>query len=125
MSIIPPLPEEIFASLHPAAQVYIRHLEEVIREQAVRILKLEERVRDLENRLNKNSSNSSKPPSSDGLGRKPKSLREQSGLKPGGQSGHEGKTLNQVIDPKHILIHTPHNCKNCKISLVGAAVAAG
>lgn len=72
MSTDPQLPKEIFDSLHPAAQVYIRYLEELVREQAARILKLEERVRDLENRLNKNSSNSSKPPSSDGLGKNQK-----------------------------------------------------
>src|SRR5690242_2007916 len=104
MSLIPQLPEEIFDSLHPAAQVYIRYLEELIREQATQILRLEERVRDLENRLSKNSSNSSKPPSSDGLGKKSKSLREQSGKKPGGQLGHEGKTLNRVADPNHIVL---------------------
>ena len=75
MSLIPQLPKEIFDSLHPAAQIYIRYLEELVQEQAARILKLEERVRNLENRLSKNSSNSSKPPSSDGFGKKPKSLR--------------------------------------------------
>ena len=81
MSQIPELPKEIFDSLHPAAQVYIRHLEGLVREQAARILRLEERVRDLENRLSKNSSNSSKPPSSDGFGKKPKSLREHTGMR--------------------------------------------
>ena len=124
MSTIPQLPKEIFDSLHPAAQVYIRYLEELVREQAARILRLEERVRDLENRLNKNSSNSSKPPSSDGLGKKPKSLREQSGKKPGGQPGHEGRTLNQIADPAYIVLHTPHNCENCNADLVSAKVVS-
>lgn len=124
MSTIPQLPKEIFDSLHPAAQVYIRYLEELVREQATRILRLEERVRDLENRLNKNSSNSSKPPSSDGLGKKTKSLREQSGKNPGGQPGHKGSTLNQVADPDHIVLHTPHNCENCSADLVGAEVVS-
>jgi transposase len=122
MSTIPRLPKEIFDSLHPAAQVYIRYLEELVREQAARILRLEERVRDLENRLSKNSSNSSKPPSSDGFGKKPKSLREQSGKKPGGQPGHEGKTLNRVADPNHVVLHTPHNCENCNADLASAEV---
>jgi transposase len=122
MSLIPQLPEEIFDALHPAAQVYIRYLEELIREQAAQILRLEERVRDLENRLSKNSSNSSKPPSSDGLGKKPKSLREHSGKKPGGQLGHEGKTLNRVAEPNHIVLHTPFSCENCNADLVGAEV---
>jgi len=122
MSTIPKLPKEIFDSLHPAAQVYICHLEELVREQAAQILRLEERVRNLENRLNKNSSNSSKPPSTDGLGKKTKSLREQSGKKPGGQPGHKGSTLNQIADPDHIVLHTPHNCENCSADLVSAEV---
>jgi transposase len=124
MSLVPQLPKEIFDSLHPAAQVYIRYLEETIRAQAVRIQQLEERVRELENRLNKNSSNSSKPPSSDGLAKKPKSLREQSDKKPGGQPGHEGKTLNRVANPNHIVLHTPRNCENCNADLASAKVVS-
>lgn len=124
MSVIPQLPKEIFDALHPAAQVYIRYLEELVREQAVRISKLEERVRDLENRLSKNSFNSSKPPSSDGLGKKPKSLREQSGKKPGGQPGREGKTLNRVVDPNYIILHTPLSCEKCNADLTGVEVVS-
>lgn len=122
MSTSPQLPQEIFDSLHPVAQVYIRYLEGLVQEQAVRILKLEERVRELENRLNKNSSNSSKPPSSDGLSKKTKSLREPSGKKPGGQPGHEGKTLIQVADPDYIVLHTPPTCENCHADLGRAEV---
>ena len=59
------------------------------------------RVAELEHRLGLNSSNSGKPPSSDGL-HKPKreprtrSLRERSGKPSGGQKGHKGETLRQV-----------------------------
>ena len=51
------------------------------------------RVNALEDRLNKDSRNSRKPPSSDGLSKKPVSLRSQTGRKPGGQKRHEGSTL--------------------------------
>lgn len=75
--------------------------------------RLEARVQELEDRLTKDSHNSSKPPSSDGLARKPKSLREPSGKKPGGQKGHVGTTLEWREEPDHRLVHTPVGCDGC------------
>ena len=55
---------------------------------------------EIESRLRKNSRNSSKPPSSDGLAKpKPKSLRKSTQRKTGGQPGHPGSTLRQVDNP--------------------------
>jgi transposase len=76
------------------------------------LLDLMERVEVLEQKLAKNSRNSSKPPSSDGYNKpQPKSLRKQGRRKSGGQPGHPGKTLEFSKDPdritKHTLLHCP------------------
>jgi len=71
------------------------------------ILKLLERIEQLEKRLAKDSHNSSKPPSSDGLKRpnKTRSLKEKSNKKTGGQKGHNGSHLKMVAKPDHTIIH--------------------
>lgn len=91
----------------------------------VKILKRENerlllRVEELERKLKLNSSNSSKPPSSDGLRKKPspKSLREKTNKKFGGQIGHDGNTLKQFSDPDLEIIHNPTICSACGNSLV-------
>src|SRR5882724_9991860 len=85
---------------------------------------LEQRVVELEARLNKDSHNSSKPPSSDGLKKKPtpRSLRPKTGRKQGGQKGHPGKTLTLSQTPDHRVPHIPACCCGCGASLEGAEV---
>ena len=64
----------------------IEGLNKTIESLNARIVRLTEENSGLKERANKNSSNSSKPPSSDGYNKpKPKSLRKKSGRKPGGQ----------------------------------------
>jgi transposase len=74
--------------------------------------KLRHRISELERRLGLDSSNSSKPPSSDGLRKKPapQSLREVSGKSSGGQLGHKGETLALKENPDHIEQHYPETC---------------
>ena len=77
---------------------------------------LQQTIAELRERLNKNSRNSSKPPSSDGYNKpKPKSLRESTGRKAGGQDGHEGHHLNIEQSPKEIISHMPSGCAGCPL----------
>jgi transposase len=77
------------------------------------------RINDLESELArykapKNSGNSSVPPSKDE--NRPKanqSLREKSGLKNGGQPGHEGSTLQMSDVPDQVIAHSPCFCNFC------------
>ena len=73
-------------------------------------------IADLQNRLNKNSQNSSKPPSTDFF-RKPKSERSKSGKNAGGQKGHAGSTLKQVENPDVIQKHDVSQCNSCQHDL--------
>src|SRR5271157_1210079 len=85
-----------------------------------------ERLAELERRLGLNSSNSGKPPSSDGLKKAARvsSLREPSGKKTGGQKGHPGETLCRVEKPDATIDHYPEVCAACG-ELLTAAMATG
>ncbi len=103
----------------PAAR--IAELEAENAHQREQIAALVARVQELEARLAKDSHNSSKPPSSDGLGRKTKSLRRKSGKKPGGQLGHRGQTLRLVATPDVVVEHRPASCPECQAPLAADA----
>lgn len=102
---------------------------EVLRAENARLIEqnagLVERVAELEARLGQNPRNSSKPPSSEGLDKpapRTRSLRRKTGRKPGGQDGHDGKTLRQVAEPDHEVVHEPGCCGDCGQSLAGRPV---
>jgi transposase len=91
---------------------------------------LGDRVAQLERQAGRDSSNSSKPPSSDSpYTKKPRkatdrSLWGRSGRKPGKQPGAPGVTLAQVADPDHTIVCAPATCTGCGGDLAGVAVGA-
>ncbi len=102
-------------------------VDDLIASLRAEILALRAEVAELRRRLGLDSSNSSKPPSSDGLGKKPRiagSLRGRSGKPSGGQKGHQGGTLRQVADPDDVVRHEACTCGHCGSSL-GAKAAIG
>lgn len=102
-------------------------VEELIAALRAEIVALRAEVAELKRRLGQDSSTSSKPPSSDGLKKKPRiagSLREPSGKPSGGQKGHKGDTLRQAAEPDRIVRHEASHCRHCQ-ALLAAGTAQG
>jgi transposase len=79
-----------------------------------KVSELSAQVAELLARLGTDSTNSSKPPSSDGpTAPKPRSLRGKSGRKPGGQVGRAGKTLQMCAKPDEVIAYRPDACGDC------------
>jgi transposase len=94
----------------------LRRLEAQLRQRARQVQGLRRQVKALKARLALNSTNSSRPPSSDGLRKPaPKSLRQRTGRRPGGQPGHPGRTLEPVPQADHVRTHAlgPCPCGAC------------
>jgi transposase len=84
---------------------------------------LQAQVAELAARAGQNSKNSSRPPSSDGLGKPaPKSLRKRTGRKPGRPKGQPGATMSLTDHPDHVIRHEPGCCGRCGAGLGGARV---
>ncbi len=122
----------------PFTEALLKENEELRTENAL----LRERCSELEERVNKNSQNSSKPPSSDGYQKpskkgsdkgdtsskeapcssqetpNPKSLRPSSGNKPGGQKGHQDSCLRRVALPDYVRHLKVEKCCCCQSSLI-------
>src|SRR5450755_4646755 len=90
-----------------------------LREQVSALLA---QVQELQARLAKDSHNSGKPPSTDGLKRRTKSLRTPSGKQAGGQLGHRGETRRLAATPDAVIEHRPAVCTACRAALEGAPV---
>jgi transposase len=109
-----PTPEQVRAVYQQGEEAVVALVNQLVQV----ITAFEARVQALEDQLAKNSGNSSKPPSSDGLSKpRPRSLRESSGKPTGGQPGHPGHTLKAVEHPPHIRVHAVVTCQHCQASL--------
>src|SRR2546425_13123304 len=100
--------DEILTIYAAGPEAVVRLVEELWTTQAElrqQVQTLTTRVQKLETRLNKDSHNSHKPPSSDGPAKLPRrrSRRKRSGHASGGQAGHPGVTLMQVDQPDRII----------------------
>jgi transposase len=98
----------------------IAELEALVAQQREQIDALLARNAELEAQVahaKRDSRTSSKPPASDGLKRKTRSLRKPSGKKPGGQLGHRGETLHLVATADEIVEQRPAVCVHCQTPL--------
>lgn len=89
------------------------------------LLASEARIAELEHRLNKDSGNSSKPPSSDGFKKRKIELAKPrfKGRRSGGQRGHKGHHLKRSEQVTHIIDHRPDSCAHCGGSLAAVSKA--
>ncbi|MDH4351552.1 MAG: DUF6444 domain-containing protein [Gemmatimonadota bacterium] len=101
-------------------------------ELQARIAQVEGKVAELEKLLGRNSSNSSKPPSSDAGSAKSaraenanRKARRAMGRSQGKQPGTPGHTLSQIADPDAVVLHRPDRCRSCERCLDGAVVLGG
>src|ERR1019366_2302534 len=94
-----------------------------VAERDQQIADAEKQIADLERKLatrKRNSTNSSKPPSSDGMAgpqRRRCSPRKKSGRKPGGQPGHMGQERQRGEEPDRTEEVLPLQCKHCGTAL--------
>jgi transposase len=99
----------------------LRQENQVLREglrQAIQAIEcLQEQMKALEGKQAKDSHNSHLPPSSDRFVRPPKSLRQKSGKRPGGQAGHSGHHLKQVDEADEVVLHIVQRCEHCQKDL--------
>jgi transposase len=110
MSAGPPLPADLWNSLPPEARALILALR-------AEVAQLRAKVQELQDRLNQNSTNSSRPPSTDPPALKRRPPRPPSG-RPGGQPGHE-RHQRPLLPPDHTEVHKPTQCRRCGHALQG------
>ena len=117
--------DEVVAALVAALRGEVAESRAALARAVEELAQARERIAELEARLRQTPRNSSRPPSGEGLDKpppRPRSLRKTSGRKPGGQDGHEGRTLAQVARPEREVRHEPGCCDRCGAGLAGRPV---
>ena len=110
--------KSIFQNGLSAVTELINSLYAQIKELTEKNAQLEERIKELTEQKSKDSHNSSKPSSTDGMKKKTKSLRRKSKRSSGGQAGHKGTTLSMVAEPDKVERIRLKKCKNCNHSFL-------
>ncbi len=110
---------------HADKDELIKLLWNQVQQLTAQVVTMQGQIVQLQGQLARNSRNSSKPPSSDGLNKpKPKSLRKAGQNPTGGQKGHPGSTLRQVCEPDEIVRHEPPlQCDRCQCRLSAPTLA--
>jgi transposase len=113
---------DLSALTEPEKDALIITLLGLVDDLRLQVRQLTEELERVKGQLAKNSRNSSKPPSSDGLSKpEPKSLRKASGKKTGGQKGHKGHFLEAAAEPDAVEHHAATQCAACAGDLSGVA----
>jgi transposase len=118
MSLQPPIPAELWDQIPPAAQVAILTL---IQQYEQRLQALQKQVNEFEQRFNKNSTNSSKPPSSEHPHAKPIRPTGKAERGTGGQPGHakHERPLLPTEQCQRVIPCVPPSCRRCAAPLSG------
>src|SRR5881275_2761545 len=118
MPPVPPIPVELWNQIPPAAQTAVLAL---IQQYEQRSQALQQKVAQLTERLNQNSTNSSRPPSSDPPHVKRRPPTPATGRKRGGQPGH-ARQQRPLVPPEQVkqtIPVTPSACRKCGQALHG------
>jgi transposase len=116
-----PLPPEIWEQTPPIARELIVAQAAVLTQLQAEVAQLKATIAELAQRLGRNSSNSSQPPSTDPPQTPQRARREPTGRRPGGQPGHDGQTraLVPVAEVDVVLAVKPERCRRCQYPLQG------